>query len=300
MLALKIVSSCFPSREVAMKSSLTMAVGCAGPVIGGPAVAILVRHFDWISVMKVFAICGLFGAILIGIVMKGSESSGNQPRGKSVFESLKMIATSRQIWILSLYSMAQYAPLSALGDLWGVSFLKKAYGIDSATASFANNMLYVGMVVGSPSFAYLAGVLNSYKKPLVIGIIGATVSFATMLMCTGLPLEAAFFLFFTTGFSCGATLAYPLSMMMFPPYVRATVSGFVNMICMISGIILMPLVGYFANRSWDGTVENGINVYSVNDFRVGLTSVLVFLAGGVLLSLLIKDRSPGESAEETH
>jgi MFS family permease len=109
---------------------------------------------------------------------------------------------------------------------------------------------------------------------------------------------AAFFLFFTLGFFCSAALAYPLVMVMFPPSMGATASGFVNTASMISGVILMPLVGKLVKCSWNGTIENGIEVYSLNDFRFGLLSVLVFLVGGILLSLFVSDRSPRQKRAE--
>jgi MFS family permease len=298
MLALKIISNYFRSDEIAMKTSVTVMVGCSGPVIGGPAVAILVQHFDWTNLIKVFAIFGFFWTAVIGILVKSNENHCDCSKKKSAVSSLKTIMGSSQAWVLALYSMAQYAPLSALGDLWGVSFLKKAYGIDSTTASVANNMLYVGMVFGTPTFAYLAKIWDSYKKPMILGIVGAAVSMAAIIIGTGLPLEAAFLLFFITGFSCGASLAYALALTVFPPSVGATVSGFINMMSMFSGVILMPLIGYIVNWSWDGTIENGAKVYSINDFKLGLTSVFVFLVGGVLLSLMIKDKSPKEKRAE--
>jgi MFS family permease len=155
-------------------------------------------------------------------------------------------------------------------------------------------MLYVGMVAGTPMFAYLSKVWDSYKKPMILGIVCATVSMAAIIFGTGLPLNVAFLLFFTTGFSCGATVGYALAMTAFPPSVGATVSGFINMMSMFSGVILMPLIGYIVNWSWDGTIENGVKVYNVNDFKLGLTSVLVLLAAGVLFSLMVQDRSPKE------
>ncbi|MDR2781616.1 MAG: MFS transporter [Holosporaceae bacterium] len=298
ILVMKVITSYFSSEEVPVKTSITVAIGCSGPVIGGPAVSALVSHFDWVNLMKVFAIAGLFLAVALGMIVRDKESGGAGSKRISPMDSIKIIMTSSQVWILSLYTMAQYAPLSALGDLWGVSFLKKAYGIDSATASFANNMLYVGMVVGAPTFAYLARIWDSYKKPMIVGIVGAAMSMATIIMGAELPLKAAFFLFFATGFCCAATLAYPLAVMIFPSSIGATVSGFVNMVCMFSGVVLMPLIGYIVNWSWDGTIENGLKVYSLNDFRLGLVSVLVFLLAGFVLSLMIKDRSPREQRSE--
>jgi MFS family permease len=131
---------------------------------------------------------------------------------------------------------------------------------------------------------------------MITGISLAAVSMSAVIFCSQLPLEAIFCLFFLTGFASGAMLAYPLGMVIFSPAISATVSGFINMASMVSGVILMPLIGYIINSSWDGTIENGVKVYSVNDYRLGLTAVLVFLVVGVFLSLAIKDKSPKEKA----
>ncbi|MDR1334040.1 MAG: MFS transporter [Holosporaceae bacterium] len=298
MSALKVVSNYFPAKEIPMKSSLTMAVGCSGPVVGGPAVAFLVEHFEWISLMRCFALFGLLLAAIAMVVMQDEKVEDVQLSQSSVISSLKTIIFSRQVWVLALYTMAQYAPLSAMGDLWGRSFIQKVCDVDAKIASVISNMIYIGVVVGSPVFAYLAKTMNSYKKPMIIGIIGAAASMAVILACGKLPLTAAFFLFFSLGFSCASALAYPLVLVMFPPSLGASASGFVNMASMVSGIILMPLVGYIVKCFWNGVTENGVSVYSLNDFRLGLLSVLAFLTVGILLSLLVQDRSPQQKRTE--
>ena len=97
------------------------------------------------------------------------------------------------------------------------------------------------------------------------------------------------------GFSCGSMLAYPLALAIFPKSIGATVTGFVNMMSMVSGIILMPTVGFIVKYFWDGTLENGIQIYKISDFKWGLFPVLAFLGFGIILSFFIKDRSPTEN-----
>jgi MFS family permease len=295
LLTLKVVTSWFPSKEVPVKTSYTMAIGCGGPIVGGLLVSGLVKDFEWISIMRIFAISGLFLAVFLWFVVRDNNTTTDKHKSMPIMESLKIIMTSRQVWILALFTMMQYAPLSAMGDLWGVSFLKKAYNIDATVASLANNMLYAGIVVGSPAFAYLAVFLDSYKKPILLGISTATICMSVVIFCTGLPLEAVFGLLFLAGFSTGAMLAFPLGMMMYPQSISATVSGFINMASMFSGIILMPLIGVLIDWSWDGTMVTGIKSYNVNDYRVGLSAVVIFLLLGVLLAFGIKDRSPNEN-----
>ncbi|MDR1982612.1 MAG: MFS transporter [Holosporaceae bacterium] len=294
ILTLKIITIWFPASEVPVKTSYTMAIGGLGPFIGGPTVSYLVTKISWISLIKIFAIFGLFLSLIMWLVIRDKERLpvNKEEKKVSLMDSLGMILTSKQVWVLALFTTMLYAPLSALGDLWGVSFIRKAYNVDSTMAALANNMLYIGMVIGSPTFAYMAVFWNSYKKPMTLGISMAAICFGAVVFLPQLPIQAIFCLFFFTGFSCGAMLSYPLAMMIFPYSVGATVSGFINMASMVSGIILMPLIGYIINLSWDGTIENGIRVYSVNDYRLGLISVFVFLVIGIFLSLIVEDRSP--------
>jgi hypothetical protein len=101
-----------------------------------------------------------------------------------------------------------------------------------------------------------------------------------------------FAMFFAMGFFSGAMLVFPLGTLLFSKSMSATISAFINMGSMISGIILMPLIGYLIDISWDGTIENGAKIYSLIDYRFGFRSVLCSLILAVILTLFIKDRSP--------
>ncbi|MDR3187053.1 MAG: MFS transporter [Holosporaceae bacterium] len=289
---LKSVATWFPVEKTTMMSSITISIGCLGPVIGGPAVSQIVQKFEWKGLLEGFALVGLLISALIWMIVRDKKTSAGQKRGDSIFDSLKMVVTSRQAWVLALFTMALYAPLSALGDLWGVSFIKKAYNVDSGVAVFANNMLYVGLVIGSPTSAYLATLLDSYKKPMVGAVTLCAILMGIVIFCTGMPVEAIFALFFGLGFCCGAILTYPLAMRIFPESAGGTATSFLNAMSMVSGVILMPLVGYLINLSWDGTMADGVKFYSLSDYQCGITAVLVFLIAGAILSLMMEDRSP--------
>jgi MFS family permease len=292
LLALKTITTWFPPQKITLMSSYTMSVGCLGPVVGGPLVAHIVKSNAWTDVMMIFGIAGVLFAAFVWLIMIDKPQEHAEHEKFTLWQALKIILSSKQAWILALYTMMLYAPLSALGDLWGVAFIKNAYGVDSTVAAFANNMIYVGMVIGAPFFAYLALRMDSYKKPMIIGAFMATIALGIVIGCTGIPIEAVFVLFFVTGFSCGAMLGYPLAMAIFPKAIGATVSGFINMMSMVSGVILMPLIGWIINLCWDGTLENGVKIYKDADYRWGLSAVIVFLVLGILLALIMKDHSP--------
>lgn len=296
ILCLKTITAWFPANKVAIMTAYTMSLGAFGPVVGGPAVSLITKNVDWRTVIMIHAAIGVFLAIAIWLIVR-DKNSENGPKEQeensiSVMESLRQIIRSKQIWVLSFFTMGLYAPLSALGDLWGVSFAEKVFHLDHVSAAVASNMLYVGLVVGCPLCASFATCINSYKKVMLMGIIGAAVCLGISIAIPNLPGVAAYIILFVTGFCTGAMLPYPLAIALFPKTMSATVSGFINMMSMVSGIILMPLFGAILNLSWDGTMENGLKIYSAGDFKAGVLAVVIFISIGAIISFFIKDRSP--------
>jgi len=296
VLIVKAIVTWFPTDKVAIMTSFAMSVGTLGPVLGGPGVARIVESHHWINVIKAYCFVGVGLAMLIWFVVKDKETKNKDDQSENgLMDAIKVIISSKQAWVLGLITMAIYAPLSALGDMWGVMFIKVAYGLNSESAAWANNMLYLGVVIGSPLFAYSATLLKSFKKPMMAGAIGAFIFLSIIVYLSDyINTYSLFVLFFLTGFSCGSMLAYPLALALFPKSIGATVTGFVNMMSMVSGIILMPTVGGIIEYLWDGAIENGIQIYKLSNFRWGLMPVLVFLGFGIVLSFFIKDRSPSE------
>ncbi|MDR3179333.1 MAG: MFS transporter [Holosporaceae bacterium] len=291
---LKTISNWFPPEKKAVFISYTISIGSLGPVIFSPVVAKIVEKFDWRHIMMIFSLLGFVVAAIIWIVVRDKQSTETTAVPEEhipLAKALKILLGSPQIWVLSFFIMMQYAPLSALADLWGTSFIKKLYSIDGATASSANSMMYLGLAVGSPFFAHLAVRMNSYKNPMILGIILSAAVFS-IVQFVHVPLQAMFVLIFMIGFSCGAMLQYALATVGFPKAMLATVSGFINMSSMVSGVILMPSIGWLIDLSWDGKILDGIKIYSVTDYRVGFIAVLVALLMGVVLSFFVKDKSP--------
>ena len=291
---LKIIVNWFPPEKNAIMTSLTMSFGCMGPVVAGPSVAVIVNHFEWRNVILIFGILGLILAAAVWIIVRDKESMPHESHEEiSLIESLKIIITSPQALVLSLFIMMLYAPLSALGDLWGVPFIKRMYLCSAETAALINNMIYIGMVFGCPFFAHLSNIMNSFKKPMIIGTIVCTIAFGVALFCS-VPMWIMFVVFLMVGFGCGAMLSYSLASFLFPSSMNATVNGFINMASMISGVVLQPLIGYVMDLCWNGAMEDGIKVYQVSDFKMGFLAVFGALVLGVLSAFMVKDRAPQE------
>lgn len=300
LMIVKAITEWFPLEKIAIMVSLTVSVGCLGPVFGGPAVAYIVKYHNWLDVIKVYCVAGVILAALIWFIVRDKEGSTHIESMDSekigLGEALKRIISSKQIWVLSFLILAMYAPISALGDLWGVSFIKVAYNLDSEMAAIVNNMLYLGMVIGAPAFAYFASCINSYKKPMIIGSFGIFIFLSIIVyMSSYVSTFMLFVLFFATGFSCGAMLEYPLALALFPKSMGATITGFINMMSMFSGIVLMPTVGLVIQHFWNGKIVDGVEIYTLENYVYGLTPVVLFSLAGVIISFFVTDRKLRET-----
>lgn len=307
LLVLKVCIDLFPPEKRAIMLTYSTSVGCLGPVIFGPLIATIVKSFDWRNVMIVYALCGYVLAAAIWYLANGGQqedtsaavatdkdqNDNSSKKGPSVLQSLKIIVSAPQAWVMALFALMQYAPLSALADLWGTSYIKKLYDADTAVCSLANNMIYLGMIIGGPLFSHFCVYIDSYKKTMAISSIGCVATFAAILFLGHyVPIYGMFTLFFLTGVFSSATFHFALGPILMPKEVRGTLSGFINMGSMLSGVILMRLIGFLIDHSWDGRIENGIKIYSIGDFQFGLMSVFVALTLGVVLVFFMQDKSP--------
>ena len=73
-----------------------------------------------------------------------------------------------QAWILAIYGMFMYLPITVIGVVWGVSFIKTTTGVSDTVAASVVSTMFLGAAVGSPVFAYFSDIINYYRlKPVV-------------------------------------------------------------------------------------------------------------------------------------
>ena len=69
----------------------------------------------------------------------------------------------------------------------------------------------------------------------------------------------------------------------------ATAMGVVNLIIMISGIVLQPLIAHIVDWVWSGQIIHGLRIYTLNDYRFALLIVPFFLVVAFFMSFFVHD-----------
>jgi len=207
-----------------------------------------------------------------------------------MLESFRIIVKKPQTWIIGLYGSLMYLPLSGFADLWGVPYAMKVFNVDQTTAAGSAFTFYVGIGCGAPLAAHFSDYFQSHLKPIWIGALGTLTFFALILYTPNLTLIWSYPLFFIAGmFSASQFIAFSTISKINPTSISGTATGFHNMICMVTGFLYQPGIGYLLTLHWDGTLENNAPVYSIADYKFAMTIIPIALMISLIASYFIRE-----------
>jgi MFS family permease len=294
----------FPAARLNLLIGLTIMLGTTGGTSGGAPFAALVSATGWRSALFVLAALGGLLAIVAWIIVrtpaetfkKKVSSSLPDVSILSIKESVAMIFKNRQTWIFGAYGSLMYMPLSAFADLWGPSYVVHAYDQERATAAGAVSLIYIGMAAGSPLSAWVVSIFKSHRKPLMLSaLLTSVVLTLTIYFPHYIPFTMTYPLFFLIGMCLSAQfLAFASICSINPRELSSTASGVHNMLCMLSGVIFQPVVGYLLDYSWDGAMQEGLAHYSMKDYFFALSVLPLSTVLALVCTKFMKETYTGE------
>ncbi len=284
LIALKITSSYFPTDKVDLMSSIVVSCGCLGPIVIGLITAYLSKSYSWEKVVfglglliLLLSVCFLFS--------KNISDSALDRKKTNIIRSCKSILSNKNIIFIAIYSMSMLGGSSTFAEVWGISFVKSAYCVDTVKATSIISIYFFGLIVGSPLFAFLSKTLKSYKKPMFIGSI---LLFITLILIVFIKhnLSVLRMLLFLFGFfSSSQVLSFLFAMKLNSKDVVGSVSGVVNTITMLGGTIFVPLVGMVIDYS-----RNTNTFYSPIDYQLGMIPLLISITIAMIVTHFIKEK----------
>lgn len=300
---MKIGALWFPPQRISLIVGLTLLFGTSGAVSGIYPMSFLVDWFGWRHAVWVTAGGGVVLALLIASVVKDRapdalrkyieqhHAYGSPPL--SIGKGLLVILTKGQTWLLAFYGIMMYFPLAGFADMWGVPFLTQVHHLDKQTASLATSCLYLGVGIGTPLFAFLSDYTKKFKVSLLTSALGALLPFMIIIYGPTLNSFTVISILFTAGIMLGGQfMSYSIVTEINPLSVSGMATGFQNMVCLLSGVIAHPFIGWLLDLYWNEAYENGIRLYSAALYQMALTSVIVVLLFAVLTSLFIREAYP--------
>jgi len=293
----------FPPQRISMIVGLTLLLGTSGAMTGSYPMSFLVDALGWRQAVWVTAGGGVFLALLIAIVVRDHAPEklrtyiekhhpyGNPPL--SIWKGMQIILKKGQTWLLALYGIMMFVPLAGFADIWGVPFLTQVHHMDKQPASLSISALYLGVGLGTPLFAFLSDHFQQFKFSLLGSALGTLIPFLIVIYGPDLPVFAVVTILFIAGIMLGGQfMTYSIVSEINPLSISGMATGFQNMVCLLSGVIFQPFIGWLLDLFWEEAYENGVRLYSSAMYQMALTSVIVALLFATLASLFIREAYP--------
>ena len=297
---IRIASTWFHPGLLSFFVGLSLVIGTMGPRFGGKILCVLVADFGWQRSLLFFALgCIALALLSWGIVRDGhtvtieskstpAASPSLKEVGMDAVRALYDLAANRQTWIYGLYGFLMYVPLSGFADLWGVPYLKQVFHMTSKDANDSVMTLYLGVGCGSIVWPGLVHWFKSYRSAMGASALLTMLFLTPAIYMNNLSVMTIEVLFFITGaMASGQFLAFTGVAHLNPVSRTATASGMHNMLCMISGILMQPFMGYIL-QSCSG--NNGITKpFTVTDYHYAFMIVPISLLIALLIVFFMRD-----------
>jgi MFS family permease len=289
---IKLVSVWFKPRIMSVFIGLTLLAGTIGAVVGGAPLTLLFDHVGWKTTLVFLAGCGFIHAMLAWFTLADAEQPElvgekttieQQDHYTGICTAFSQTLKSPFTYFIGLYGMLMYLPLSGFCDLWGASFIEDVYQVSRLQATSIASCVYIGMGVGSPLWPLLHTRLNKYGLEMALSafltclcfvcafyiILPSLMILKICLFAGGVALSGQFLCFAAvTQFNCRSR--------------TGIATGIHNMMCMMSGVIAQPLIGFFMDLY--GRVEGVEGIVFTHSAYIAGFSVIT---GGLSLALLM-------------
>ena len=296
---LKLATAWFPPERFAQISGLTLMLGMLGGIGAQAPLAALVETAGWRSALAGAAGFGVLLAAAIWLVVRDRPPGTPAPVGPagpyapSLLAGLWAVAKRPQSWLLALAAAAMTAPLLSFAGLWGVAWLMQTRGLERPEAAAMTSLMLIGWALGGPLIGTLSDRLGRRKLFLLAGSGLGLVCLAAVLYLPDLPLAVLSGLFLANGIGLGAmVVAFAMAREANAMAVSGVAYAFVNCAVTGTGAVFQPLIGWLLDHGWDGTLVEGARIYSAEAYRLALTSLIVFLAVGLVAGLGLRETHP--------
>lgn len=291
--SLRLATSWFPPTMLGLLAGLTQALGMLGGAAGQAPVSFLVAQVGWRGSMLIMAFLFIVLAGFLYQFVRDEPTAKKNPFKKvaetNILTSLRIVLSHRQTWLNALYAGFLFGPTAVIGEAIGPAYLQYGRSLTAHTAAFATGLIFIGWGFGGPLTGWLSDRVG-YRKPFMIfsAVCGLILTSLIVFLPTITTLTA-YCLFFMFGLTnTGVAISYAVSTEIQHAKVVGTAIAFTNMISILVGAIMQPLVGHLID------LVSGVRAYHVesllfSDFQAGLKILPLCSLVALILAFSVKE-----------
>ena len=272
--ALRLATSWFPPAMLGLLAGLTQALGMLGGASGQVPVSFLVKNLGWRHSMEVIALAFIGLAFLLYAYVRDTPNDQRDhhkmSRSVSILSGLRQVFWSSKTWCNALYAGFLYAPTAVIAEAIGPAYLQYGRGLSDHAAAFAAGLIFIGWALGGPIFGWMSDRIKRRKPVMAASAFCGFVLIMLVVYCPYLNTTMVCWLLFLFGFTnAGVAIAYAVSTELHERSVVGVAIAFTNMVSILVGAMLQPVVGYLIDAS-SGARSYHVDQLVLTDFQHGL------------------------------
>ncbi len=292
---LKLASEWLPMQYFAIFAGITTSLGMLGGMLGDVELSKMVQSYGWHFVMMLSVVVGVVLFALFWLFVhnkKDGDTARLASRRSWRYFAVGFVRmfTNKQLWLTGLVGCVLYTSLTVVAEMWGIPFLKALTQQDKMVAAHLNSMIFFGWLVGSPFTGWFSNHLGSRKIPMILGCVFSCVLMLSLLVFQPQSnLALAVMLFLLGVFSSAEILVFVIARELVSDSLVATAIGFINLLVMLGGMLVQPLVGKLLDMGWQGTVKAGVHIYPLQAYTHALYIVPALLVVATGMACCLKE-----------
>lgn len=291
---LKLVAMWLPERLFPVFAGVTTSLGMLGALCGDIGMTWMVHHLGWYEVLMLSAFVGI--ALIPIFYFFVHERLIHEPLSifhesfGHYFKGFISLLKNKNIIVAGIIGCLMYLSLSAFGEMWGIPFLQRVLPGKHVLASTLNSLVFLGWLIGGPVSGVLSQYFKSRRQLLIWGSIAAAICFSIIMYDPSISTVGMGTLLFLFGVFCSPqVLCFAIGRDYVNVAMAASAAGAINMLVMVSGMLLQPLMSRMLDWAWHGQMSGGLREYSVNDYRIAMTILPVALIVSAVLAYFMKE-----------
>jgi len=292
----------FPAKVFGFMSGLTLLIGNLGSVLAAGPLSSLLVIFDWRTIFIGIGFLSLALSLLGFLIVKNrpedlgftapnvQEEAQSGALNSNWLTNLGSVVSVLRLWPGFWVQFGMIGGLYSFMGLWGIPYLRDVHGLDRSFAANHMTTMLLCFAVGALFFGWFSDRIGRRKPILIACVLGYTLSWVVLVFAPWAPGISGFLLFGFMGFAgSGFVLTFAAAKEIIHPNLSGMAVSVVNTGCFIGTALMQPLFGYIADLSWDGTIENGIRIYSQTDYYHGFLVMLIFAIIAVVGSFRLQE-----------
>lgn len=288
---LKIIALSFEEHRFASLTGLGVFIGNIGSVLAGVPLAFAAAEIGWRSVFVVVAVASLvFGTMAWWMMRHSAAMAGSKVDRTVVIGGLWSVLRNRQSWAPALTNLGLSGSYFTFAGLWAMPYLTQVHGYSRNIAATHLSLMYAGFAFGCLALGIISDRVRRRKSILIAAATVYCAVWCVWWWGGALDMTTTMGLGFLMGFStAGFSLTWACAKEVNPPQLAGMSTSIANVGGFFGAAIMQPLVGWLMDQVWAGTLTNGVRVYSLGDFRFGLSVVIALAFFGLVAACFVRE-----------